>query len=155
MWFDKHKIEQKYVWIRLEMLSSTQILVKSVKINIFHVNNRRARYVYPRVGEWVIRRGNVFPMVTQLQCGFVVRVTVWKLSFIILWFNIYPCESYRLSPPAAFVKNNGLTYWNISAWCYIIDANTNWCLNCNCHIVKPLLKLDCGREITYHIKPLA
>ena len=41
VWFHKHKIELKYVLIRLEMLSSKYILVKLVEMNIFHVNYKR------------------------------------------------------------------------------------------------------------------
>ena len=33
--FHKHKIEPKYAYIRLEMLSSTYISVKSVEMDIF------------------------------------------------------------------------------------------------------------------------
>ena len=42
VWFHKYKTELKYFYIRLQMLSSTLVLVKSVEMNIFHVNNRRA-----------------------------------------------------------------------------------------------------------------
>ena len=56
VWFHKHKIEPKYVWIRLEMLSNTYILVKSVEMNIFHVNSRRGALCLSRVGEWVTQR---------------------------------------------------------------------------------------------------
>ena len=34
--FHKHKIEPKYVYIRLEMFSGTYISVKSLQMDIFH-----------------------------------------------------------------------------------------------------------------------
>ena len=41
VWFHKHKIKLRYVQIRLEMLPSTYIVIKSVEMNIFDVNNWR------------------------------------------------------------------------------------------------------------------
>ena len=78
-WFHTHKIDLKYVQIRLEMLTSTYILVKSVEMNSFHVNNRRGalclsqgrRMGYP-AGTWRLKRlkidslfGTMFWLITK------------------------------------------------------------------------------------------
>ena len=55
-WFHKHKIETKYVQIRLEMLFNTYLSVKSVKMDIFHENTTRLALYFSKVGEWVTRR---------------------------------------------------------------------------------------------------
>ena len=38
MWFHKYEIKLKYVQIQLEMLTSSYLLDKLIKIDIFHVN---------------------------------------------------------------------------------------------------------------------
>ena len=51
----KYKIEQKYVYIRLEMLSSIYLPVRSVQIDIFEYISHGGRCIHHTVGDMVTR----------------------------------------------------------------------------------------------------